>query len=244
MSRADRPDGFVGDTACGRLFGLQARQSGAHLVADERFGLVGLAYGQALAHADDRLHAGLHKGAHLAIDLHIGLGEHLAALGMADDAPRASHILEHGDADFAREGSRRLPMHVLRAHVDVRLVEIKHRNHGTQVDRGRTQHHVHLVPTTGVAIRHALGKHHAFRRRHVHFPVACDDGFAHHTSLLCMRLTYASAFRPCRTGERRRRKTPRRTIRRGANAPSIEAPRRREASCPRQAPWTLRRPWR
>ena len=128
-ARANSPNGFVSDGAILSFASVKASKRSAHLVTHKADGVAGIAHGKALTDAHDGVEARFGERANLLVHHGIGFTEIVATLRMAHDAPSGSHILEHGNACLARESARRLPMAVLSAHVNVRLVEIEHREH-------------------------------------------------------------------------------------------------------------------
>ena len=94
-------------------------------------------HGKRLAHADDRMHALGNQCLGFAIDFLVRLAEQAATLGMTDDAVLRARLLQHADGDLAGVCAGFLPIAVLCAQGDVRLIEIEHRPYGLDVKERR-----------------------------------------------------------------------------------------------------------
>ena len=118
-SWADGPDGFVGDDHVLDLLLGHVLQGDLDLHADQFLGNALFALGQALAHADDGLQAGVEGGQGALVDGLVGLGKILAALAVADDHVLHAQVHQHIGGNFAGVGAGLLEVDVLGAHMDV-----------------------------------------------------------------------------------------------------------------------------
>ena len=108
---ADGPDRLVGDHQVGHLLGREAVEAGLHLPIEDLERLFAFALLERLADADDRARARAWMAASgLAVDDLVGVAEHPAPLGVADDDEFGARLLEHRRADLAGEGAFLLPV--------------------------------------------------------------------------------------------------------------------------------------
>ena len=126
----------------------QPGQALRDLGADHRLGLAALALLQRLAHADDRRQVRRQGRLDLAVDHLVGLPENGAPLAVAEDHVVAVEIPQHAGGDLAREGAVALPVHVLRAELDLRVGDDV--ADGLQRRERRAEHHVHLAAVAPV----------------------------------------------------------------------------------------------
>ncbi len=100
-------------------------EPGADLLAHEALGLAGLTGLERLATAHDGGHTAGEQRLDLEVDGLVRLAEHLAALGVADDAVGAARVDEHAHGHLPGERTLRLPVNVLCGELKVRLVEVR-----------------------------------------------------------------------------------------------------------------------
>jgi hypothetical protein len=82
-------------------------------MAELALGVTGFALVLGLAHAQDRQEPSLQRRRHLQLERLVGLAEHLAALGMAQDHTLDADLREHRRRDLAGERALRRVVHVL-----------------------------------------------------------------------------------------------------------------------------------
>ena len=146
LAGSNGPHRLIGNGHKRGLLSINASKGGFHLVADELRGIPRLPQGKAFTHADDGIHTSVRQGNHFPIHVHVRLSKHGPALGVTHNTPGAPHILKHGNGNLSRIGARGLPMDVLGSNLNERLVEIKDRKDTPQVNGGRKQHHINLIP--------------------------------------------------------------------------------------------------
>src|SRR5699024_12772052 len=141
---------------------------------------------QALAHADDGLQAGVQGGQGPLVHGLVGLGEVLAALGVAHDDVLHAQVHQHVGADLAGVGAGLFKVDVLGAHVDVGALGLGHG--GDQVGvRGADDHLAAGVLDGGDQLVDQGG---GLGGVLVHLPVAGNDGLA----LFFIHLTFSLSF--------------------------------------------------
>ena len=174
LAGADGPDGLIGDDAAAQLVGGHAVQGALHLEGDPLAGDSGLPLLQALAHADDGIHAGVQYGVDLLVDCLVGLAEILAALAVAHDDVFYAQVLQHFGGHLAGVGALLLKVDVLGAHGDAQVLEGL--GGGGDVAGGDADQR--LAPLgPGQDLLDLLGEFLGLSGGHVHLPVAGDDGF-------------------------------------------------------------------
>ena len=102
---ADGPDGLVGDDDGRGSFSGDAREGAGDLRLEHLFGFARFALGENFTDADDGNDAVLERGVQFLVDDLVGLGEVLAALGVADERVRPTDGDELTDGGFAGIGA-------------------------------------------------------------------------------------------------------------------------------------------
>ena len=173
---ADGPDGLVGDDdGCGG-FGGDAGEGAGDLRLEHLFGFAGFALGENFADADDGNDAVLERGVQLLVDDFVGLGEVLAALGVADERVGSADGDELADGGFAGVGAFFGEVDVLAADGDVRA--LGGFNHRGQQD-GRWEEGDLVAGVAGDERQKCIDKGLGFGRRLVHLPIGGDQSFTH-----------------------------------------------------------------
>ena len=121
LSRADGPDGLVGDDDLGEI--LHAHEVGRDLFIEHLLGHAEFPFVEALPDADDGGEAGGEGCERALIHGFVGLSEVLAAFAVADDDVLHAVFLEHLRGDLARVGAALGIVHVLRAELDLGAVD-------------------------------------------------------------------------------------------------------------------------
>ena len=153
----------------------QAGKRDLRLIRNQRVGVARLALLLLLADADDRGQARLDGRQHALVHRRIRLAEVLAALAVAENDVFHAGFLEHCGAQLAGVRAGFLPVHVLRAELDVRaLDDLAHR--GKVNGRGADDH----VALRILDQRHERGNQLArLAGGLVHFPVAGNNRLTH-----------------------------------------------------------------
>ncbi|CAN3995747.1 Spore coat protein gerQ, partial [Dysosmobacter welbionis] len=163
------------DDAAAQLVGGHAVQGALHLKGNPLVGDAGLPLLQALAHADDGVHAGIQHGVDLLVDGGIGLAEILPPLAVAHDDVLHAQVLQHVGGDLAGVGALLLKVHVLGAHGDPQVLE---RLGGGLNVAGRDTDQGVAPLGPGHDLLQFLGEFLRLSGGHVHFPVSGDNRFA------------------------------------------------------------------
>ncbi len=176
---ADGPDGLIGNDDGRGHFGGDAGERSGDLGLENLFGFAGFALGEDFADADDGNQAVLERGVELLVDDFVGLGEVLAALGVADERMRAADGLELADGGFAGVGAFFGKVDVLRADGDVR--SLGGFNDGGQQD-GRGEQGDLVAGVAGNQGQEGIDKSLGFGGRFVHLPISGNECFTGHFS--------------------------------------------------------------
>ena len=154
------------------LLGGYAGEGGLHLVGDEIHGHAQLPLLQALAHADDGVHAGVQHSVDLLVDSLVSLAEILTALAVTHDDVLHAQILQHIGGNLAGVSALLLKVDVLSTHGDPQIFEGLHSGGniaGRDTDQG-------VAPLgAGHDLLQVLSEFLGLGGGHVHLPVAGDD---------------------------------------------------------------------
>ena len=132
-SGADGPNRLIGHDERRESDRVEALGRGLHLTEHDVESLAGFPLLEAFAHAEDRDELVNEERAHLLAHAGVCFAEDLTALGMADDAMRATGIEQQRRAQLARERAGILPVRVLRREADRRALQ----GLGDRGERGR-----------------------------------------------------------------------------------------------------------
>ena len=105
LTRADGPNGFISDDDASRFFALHRRQTIDELPQNDVERLAAFAFSQRFANADDGHDIVIECGANATRNAFICFSKKLAALTVADNRMRTTHVFEHIGTDFARIGA-------------------------------------------------------------------------------------------------------------------------------------------
>src|SRR5699024_10208169 len=174
LAGADGPDGLVGDDHVGHLLGGGVPQGDLGLHPDQLLGDALYPLRQAVVDAADGLQAGVQGGQGPLVHGLVGLGEVLAALGVAHDDVLHAQVHQHVGADLAGVGAGLFKVDVLGAHVDVGALGLGHG--GDQVGVGGADDHLAAGVLDGgdQLVDQGSGLGGVL----VHLPVAGDDRLA------------------------------------------------------------------
>src|SRR5205807_1258499 len=142
---ADRPDRLVRNDDFLQLIGRQSGERAAHLLLDERLRFARVTLLERLTHAHDRRHPTGEDSLGLLVDDLVGLAEVLAAFGVAGDDVPAFQAREHRRSDLAGPRAFVLPVTVLRAELDRRVVAFDESLDCAQRSERRTYDRLDLV---------------------------------------------------------------------------------------------------
>ena len=174
---ADRPDRLVGDHCFLQFLWIQTGETAAQLDRQYFFHIAFVALLERFSDANNRTQFRFVRGAHLAIDHFIRLTEQRAAFAVAEHDVMHKQIAQKRSADLAGKRAALLPIHILRADLDVLRSAKASLTFAIAVNGGMITTSTSVI--SPMSRRNDSTNRADSRLRHVHLPIGGDDFFAH-----------------------------------------------------------------